>query len=74
MSRSVFGCDARTAPKFLVRMPEGMREEIERISAEQFYSMNTFVVQAIAEKLDRDNRAQRLIDALVESTKRSEAA
>ncbi|MBU0792292.1 MAG: Arc family DNA-binding protein [Gammaproteobacteria bacterium] len=74
MTRNVLGYDSRSADKFVVRMPEGMREKVDEAAAEQFFSMNTFIIQAIAEKLDRDNRAQRLIDALVESTKRSAAA
>lgn len=74
MTRNVLGYNSRSADKFLVRLPEGMREKVDEAAAEQFFSMNTFIIQAIAEKLDRDKRAQRLIDALVESTKRSEAA
>lgn len=48
--------DSRTADKFVVRMPDGMRDQVCDAAGEQFTSMNSFVVQAIAEKLGRQNR------------------
>ena len=46
--------DSRTADKFIVRFPDGMRDQVAAAAGEVFTSMNTFVVQAVAEKLDRD--------------------
>lgn len=46
--------DSRTADKFVVRFPDGMRDQVAAAAGEVFTSMNTFVVQAVAEKLDRD--------------------
>jgi len=56
---------AREADKFVVRLPDGMRAEVEAASAKQFTSMNTFFLQAAREKLDRDKRQDLLLDALV---------
>lgn len=46
--------DSRTADKFVVRFPDGMRDQVAAAANQEFTSMNTFVIQAIAEKLDRD--------------------
>ena len=46
--------DSRTADKFVVRFPDGMRDQVAAAAGEVFTSMNTFVIQAVAEKLDRD--------------------
>lgn len=51
--------------KFVVRMPEGMRDAVESRAAEQHASMNAFVCQAIEEKLDRVQRAELAVKALV---------
>ena len=56
--------NSRNADKFVVRMPEDMRLQMQRAANKQFSSMNTFIVQALAEKLDRDNRQELLLDAL----------
>ena len=45
---------SRTADKFIVRFPDGMRDQVATAAGEVFTSMNTFVIQAVAEKLDRD--------------------
>lgn len=46
--------DSRTADKFVVRFPDGMRDQVAAAANQEFTSMNTFVIQAVAEKLDRD--------------------
>jgi len=46
--------NSRNADKFVVRMPDDMRDQMHRAANQEFISMNTFVIQAIAEKLDRD--------------------
>lgn len=57
--------NSRIADKFVVRMPDGMRESVEKSANQVLTSMNTFIVQAVADKLDLDNRQQVLLDALV---------
>jgi len=57
--------NSRTADKFVVRLPDGIRAQVETAAAGEFTSMNTFVIQAIAEKLDRQQRQEVLLDALV---------
>lgn len=56
--------NARTADKFVVRMPDGMRARIEQLAAEQHTSMNTEIVRAIEAHLDGQLRQSLLLDAL----------
>jgi predicted transcriptional regulator len=56
--------NSRTADKFMIRLPDDMRAQVEAAAGKQFTSMNTFIVQAIAEKLDHDKRQELLLDAL----------
>ncbi|HGM6620255.1 hypothetical protein ACP87_09875 [Pseudomonas oleovorans] len=55
---------SRTADKFVVRLPADMRGRVDEAAGQQYTSMNTFIVQAIAEKLDRDRKQQLLLEAL----------
>lgn len=55
---------SRTADKFVVRMPDGVRSRVEAVADLDHISMNTFVVQAIEEKLARSVRQELLLDAL----------
>lgn len=57
----------READKFVVRMPEGMRSNVDKAAGLLFTSMNTFVIQAVAEKLDRQSRQALLLDALADT-------
>ncbi|GFM86128.1 hypothetical protein PSCICO_15270 [Pseudomonas cichorii] len=59
--------NSREADKFVIRYPDGMREEVHNASVDQYISMNTFVIQAIAEKLDRQKRQDLLLDALAQA-------
>ena len=56
--------NSRTADKFVVRLPDGMRSQVEDQADDQHISMNTFVIQAIKEKLARGVRQELLLDAL----------
>lgn len=56
--------NSRTADKFVVRMPDGVRSRVEAAADLDHTSMNTFVVQAIEEKLARAKRQELLLDAL----------
>lgn len=57
--------NSRTADKFVVRLPEGMRDQVSEKADESFMSMNSWIVQAINEKLTRDHHAKVNADALI---------
>lgn len=45
---------SRTADKINVRLPDGVRQRIAEICQAEHIAMNTYVVQALEEKLARD--------------------
>jgi hypothetical protein len=47
-----------------------MRAKMDLAAWNLYMSMNSFVITAIAEKLDRDQRQELLLDALVAAAKR----
>lgn len=62
MSSAAF--NARTADKFVVRMPDGMRSRVEKLAASQHTSMNTEIIRAIEAHLNAQARQELLLDAL----------
>lgn len=56
--------DSRTADKFVVRLPGGLRADIEAAANIADRSMNSVFVQAVRQYLDGQNRQQILLDAL----------
>lgn len=58
---------SRLADKFVVRLPDGLRAEVQEAADERDTSMNTVVVQAIRRDLDSQNRQKLLLDALAEA-------
>ena len=56
--------DSRTADKFVVRLPDGLRADIEAAANAGDRSMNSVFVQAVRQYLDGQNRQQILLDAL----------
>ncbi|SCZ13215.1 Arc family DNA-binding protein [Pseudomonas sp. NFACC37-1] len=56
--------DSRTADKFVARLPDGLRAEIEAAAAADDRSMNSVFVQAVRQYLDGQKRQQLLLDAL----------
>lgn len=56
--------DSRTADKFVVRLPDGLRAAIEAAANADDRSMNSVFVQAVRQYLDGQNRQQILLDAL----------
>ncbi|MFV3333670.1 Arc family DNA-binding protein [Pseudomonas sp. NY15437] len=56
---------SRTADKINVRLPDGVRDQIIEICKAEHIAMNTFVVQALEEKLARDAG---LVEALAQLT------
>lgn len=55
---------SRLADKFVVRLPDGLRADVQDAADERDTSMNTVVVQAIRRDLDAQNRQKLLLDAL----------
>ncbi|MDH1009963.1 Arc family DNA-binding protein [Pseudomonas nicosulfuronedens] len=45
---------SRTADKFVVRLPDGVRDQVAEKCQASHISMNSYVVQALEEKLARD--------------------
>ncbi|OLU22983.1 hypothetical protein BVH03_22325 [Pseudomonas sp. PA15(2017)] len=56
--------NSRTADKFVVRLPDGMRAQVEQLAADQHTSMNTEIVRAIESHLAGQVRQALLLDAL----------
>jgi len=56
--------DSRTADKFVVRLPDGLRGEIEAAANAADRSMNSVFVQAVRQYMDGQNRQKILLDAL----------
>lgn len=56
--------DSRTADKFVVRLPDGLRANIEAAANTADRSMNSVFVQAVRQYLDGQNRQALLLDAL----------
>ncbi|SEI91206.1 Arc-like DNA binding domain-containing protein [Azotobacter beijerinckii] len=64
--------DSRQLDKFIIRLPDGMRERISDAALKQHTSMNSLVIKALEEFLDGQQRQQLLLDALSEQIKRLE--
>ncbi|OLU28093.1 hypothetical protein BVH03_13015 [Pseudomonas sp. PA15(2017)] len=62
VSKPIF--NARTADKFVVRLPDGMRKRIEDLANDNYTSMNTEIIRAIEAHLEGQARQTLLIDAL----------
>ncbi|MGU9830213.1 CopG family ribbon-helix-helix protein [Pseudomonas sp. LF242] len=56
--------DSRTADKFVVRLPDGLRADIEAAAHTTDRSMNSVFVQAVRQYLDGQKRQQILLDVL----------
>jgi predicted transcriptional regulator len=56
--------DSRLADKFVVRLPTGIRAEIEGVANALDRSMNSVFVQALRQYLDNQKRQELLLDAL----------
>lgn len=62
---------SRTADKFVVRLPDGMRDEVDVASVELHTSMNTIFIQALRQYLDGNKRQALLLDALSAALERA---
>ena len=56
--------DSRTADKFVVRLPDGLRADIEAAATADDRSMNSVFIQAVRQYLDKQNRQDLLLDSL----------
>lgn len=56
--------DSRTADKFVVRLPDGLRADIEAAANADDRSMNSVFVKAVRQYLDGQNRQQIMLDVL----------
>ncbi len=65
MNGTMGSYSSRTADKFVIRLPPGMRRQVQSEAVPLHISMNSWILQAIDEKLDRDQRAHKALDALV---------
>ncbi|TKD30022.1 Arc family DNA-binding protein [Azotobacter chroococcum] len=66
--------DSRQADKFVIRLPDGMRDQIRDAAIEQHTSMNTVFIQALESYLDGQRRQKILLDALSEKLGQLEEA
>ncbi|WP_176516408.1 Arc family DNA-binding protein [Pseudomonas ceruminis] len=57
--------DSHSLDKFVVRLPDGMRDQVAAAAAADDRSMNSLIVKALREYLDMQRRQQVLIGALV---------
>ncbi|WP_434558052.1 CopG family ribbon-helix-helix protein [Pseudomonas sp. Z4-20] len=60
--------DSRTADKFVARLPDGLRADIEAAASASDRSMNSVFVQAVRQYLDGQRRQQLLLDALASAS------
>jgi 16S rRNA C967 or C1407 C5-methylase (RsmB/RsmF family) len=57
--------ESRTADKFMVRFDEeGQRSKVEELAKQERRSMNSWILEAIDEKLARAERQELLLDSL----------
>lgn len=56
--------DSRTADKFVVRLPQGLRDKVDAAAVADDRSMNSIIVQAVKQYLDTQNRQELLLTAL----------
>ncbi|MFT0867920.1 YlcI/YnfO family protein [Pseudomonas sp. CAM1A] len=62
-----FEYGSREADKFVVRLPDGLRDQVAHAADADDRSMNSLVVKAIREYLDRTARANVLLDVLTQA-------
>lgn len=58
------GYTSRTADKFVIRLPDGMRKAVEELATTNHSSMNTEIILALEAHLEGQARQKLLLDAL----------
>lgn len=61
-------------PKFVVRMPDDLRDRVDSAATESDCSMNTIFVRAVRQYLDGQDRQRVLLDLLEKAAGQSEGA
>ncbi|WP_044047305.1 YlcI/YnfO family protein [Pseudomonas monteilii] len=59
--------DSHSLDKFVVRLPDGMRDQVAAAADADDRSMNSLIVTAIRNELDGRARANALLDALAQA-------
>ncbi len=59
--------DSRNADKFVIRLPDGLRDRVDAAANETHRSMNSLIIVAIEQYLDGQQRQELLLDALVKA-------
>lgn len=62
-----FEYGSREADKFVVRLPDGLRDQVAHAADTDDRSMNSLIVKAIREYLDRTARANVLLNVLTQA-------
>jgi predicted transcriptional regulator len=58
---------SRDADKFVVRLPDGMRDQVAAAADADDRSMNSLIITAIRNELDGRERANALLNALAQA-------
>lgn len=66
--------ESRSAPKFVVRLPDDLRDRVDDAACAADCSMNTIFVRAVRQFLDGQQRQQLLLDALATAAGANEVA
>lgn len=61
---TTFNHSSRDADKFVVRLPDGMRDQVAAAAEADDRSMNSLMIKAVREYLSGRERADALLDAL----------
>ena len=59
--------ESRNAPKFVVRLPDDLRDRVDEAACAADTSMNTIIVRSIRQYLDGQKRQELLLDALAKA-------
>lgn len=65
---------SHTLDKFVVRLPDGLRDQVAAAAAADDRSMNSLIVKALHDYLDRATRANALLDALTLAASKQESS
>ncbi|MFK3973738.1 CopG family ribbon-helix-helix protein [Pseudomonas sp. NPDC087358] len=60
--------ESRSVPKFVVRLPDDLRDRIDDAACAADCSMNTIFVRAVRQYLDGQQRQDLLLDALARAS------
>lgn len=63
---------SRTADKFVVRLPDGMREKIAEIAKDNHRSMNSEIIDRLTLSIEQDEQGDLTVRTLAQVTRRCE--